>query len=254
MNATEFRAVLNWWMANDPKPIPASENEIVASWLHNESVQRGYIGIIDAYHRHESLSAPKSDESPGPMELIHSDELRRIASMDSCSWDYAQKLMRSAADEIERLTKGWSEAFDIALRNQEELKRLRDAAPNAGNAALGPLGELMLRDYIIENSNPTRGEIAMHLMANDWTEHNLRDAAERAVKGADALIKSLARDYVESNYTVDNVLNFLDERAEWLDREMYNGGTRNTCVKYEECRYIAKCIRDTRDRLNGAQS
>lgn len=54
-----------------------------------------------------------------------------------------------------------------------------------------------------------------------------------------------------STYTVDHVLEYLDERAQWIDREMRNGGNlEHLRVRYEECRYIASCIRDTKERLS----
>jgi hypothetical protein len=54
-------------------------------------------------------------------------------------------------------------------------------------------------------------------------------------------------------YNVDRVLEYLDERAQWIDREMRNGGNLNFLrPRYEECRYVAASIRDTRDRLRSA--
>jgi hypothetical protein len=56
-----------------------------------------------------------------------------------------------------------------------------------------------------------------------------------------------------TEYNVDRVLDFLDERAQWIDSEMRHGGNVEYLrLKYEECRYIASCIRDTRDRLAAA--
>jgi hypothetical protein len=63
--------------------------------------------------------------------------------------------------------------------------------------------------------------------------------------------QAMLADYVAHEvYSVEHVLNFLNERGTWLDREMRNGGNQEYLrLKYEECRYIAQCIRDTRDRL-----
>ena len=59
MNATEFRAVLDWWMASDLllQHDHRLEPEVIATLMHNESVAHGYTGIIDAYHRHKSEGA-----------------------------------------------------------------------------------------------------------------------------------------------------------------------------------------------------
>lgn len=57
----------------------------------------------------------------------------------------------------------------------------------------------------------------------------------------------------ELAYTSGDVLAFLDERAEWLNREIRNGGDLDYLrIKYDECRYIAGCIRDTQERLRKA--
>ncbi len=56
-----------------------------------------------------------------------------------------------------------------------------------------------------------------------------------------------------STYTVDDVLAYLEERAQWLDREMRHGGSLEYIkLKYEECRYIQSSIRLMRDSLIAA--
>jgi hypothetical protein len=72
--------------------------------------------------------------------MTHVEELRHVAAMESCSWDYAQKLMRSSADEIERLRAEVvgiqaAHAEDYA-EGQEEIKRLR-AIIDSRDKALG---------------------------------------------------------------------------------------------------------------------
>lgn len=49
-------------------------------------------------------------------DLKHVEELRHVAAMDQCSWDYAQKLMRSSADQLERLR----EALESIMENVED--------------------------------------------------------------------------------------------------------------------------------------
>lgn len=59
MNATEFRAVLDWWMCSDPWP-KGVDREVIARLLTRESVTRGYTDWLDAYHRHKAEGAQQS--------------------------------------------------------------------------------------------------------------------------------------------------------------------------------------------------
>jgi len=52
----------------------------------------------------DGFPVPPRDREPLTSKtMTHVEELRHVASLDQCSWDYAQKLMRSSADEIDRL-------------------------------------------------------------------------------------------------------------------------------------------------------
>jgi hypothetical protein len=51
MNNTEFRAVLDWWMCSDPwcEQVPKT---VIDDWLEREAHERGYGGVVEAYHDH----------------------------------------------------------------------------------------------------------------------------------------------------------------------------------------------------------
>lgn len=56
-------------------------------------------------------------------------------------------------------------------------------------------------------------------------------------------------------YGIPEVLAYLKERAEWLRREWRNGGNfAHLSPREDECRYIAKCIEDTHQRLSETKS
>lgn len=53
MDAYEFREVLNWWMCSDPFPDGASK-DVIDSWLEREARERGYNGVVAAFHEHSA--------------------------------------------------------------------------------------------------------------------------------------------------------------------------------------------------------
>jgi len=72
---------------------------------------------------------------------------------------------------------------------------------------------------------------------------------------ADRFVAMMNGDAVppKARYGIPEALTYLKERAEWLDREMRNGGNVEYLARrYEECRYIASCIEDTFVRLTEA--
>jgi hypothetical protein len=52
-------------------------------------------------------------------------------------------------------------------------------------------------------------------------------------------------------YGIAEVLAYLSERCQWLEKERRSGGDyQYLTLKFEECQYIAKCIADTAKRIN----
>jgi hypothetical protein len=49
MNQAEFRTVLDWWMSSDPFPENVNK-QIVDDWMNREAKERGYEGVVEAFH------------------------------------------------------------------------------------------------------------------------------------------------------------------------------------------------------------
>lgn len=83
----------------------------------------------------------------------------------------------------------------------------------------------------------------------DFRQTDQDTGGERVLFHINRLIDGAAQP-PSATYGVREVLSYLTERATWLDREMRNGGNlEHLRTRYEECRYIAKCIEDTHKRL-----
>lgn len=121
MNSREFRAVLDWWIASDP--FPQLPQITVDEWLHNESVQRGYLGIIDAYHNHEA-DVSTAPSSPGLPPEQASSPVPEAGFDPERHRDAGPSATSAGGDE--------------------------PSARPLSDAALGRLGQAMLADYVSE--------------------------------------------------------------------------------------------------------
>jgi hypothetical protein len=162
---------------------------------------------------------------------------------------------RAALEEIVKLAETGRHDEDFAAIASAAREALLAGGNDLSEEALTKLGQAMLADYVEPDYVPSRGEIAMRAMQGLLAESSdawpAEAAARNAVMYADALLAELSKEpRRKETYTAEHVLSFLDERAGWIDREMRNGGNLEYLrLKYEECRYIAQCIRDARDRL-----
>jgi len=226
MNSTEFRAVLDWWMCSDPWPevLTPRVKETVDAWLRRECVSRGYAGIIAAYHRHESPAGS------GRADMLQLRE--RIAAMDPYTAQGATDAGLHFADISTEYVKAFqASVLDMIDESLGAPKSVETEVP-ASEAYSGSQP-----DQSRDRGPPGPGAVLTAPVS-------LSDSA------LSRLGQAMLADYIASTYTVDHVLSFLDERAAWIDREMRNGGNPDYLgLKYQECRYIAQCIRDTRARL-----
>jgi hypothetical protein len=60
-----------------------------------------------------------------PMDIAKRLRARADEQERNNSYEFDREMDREAADEIERLQKGWQTAFNAAIAHQEEVERLR---------------------------------------------------------------------------------------------------------------------------------